>query len=472
MQALPLLLILLPTMIGINMKGFCKTCQGASHIKSNKVCQDYSLCEITPEISIALVSDGHGGDRYFRSHIGSELACKVSSDLIHSFVNQIPSDFFKGTPLTQYGVNNECCGQPSKRHIDALRQLGNSIIATWRAQIEKHSQENPISEAEKALIPEEYYGDLTDKARFAKVYGCTLIGYVQTPTYWFGFQIGDGKCFSFNYETGPKEPILWDDSCFLNRTTSLCDSYASDKIRYSFQGDGGFPYAVFMGSDGLDDSFGEDKNLINFYIQVLKLAYNSNPTNVEDVLASDLPVLSKRGSQDDMSVAAVYNEQEADYAIKEITEWQLANTLGELNQNKARIHKFHKERKSLVYAKGSNQKAAIDYDYAVKEIKSAIEIRKRLIERYDTLAKELNKDNPKLFHDDIPYEKVIPQPTLSGISVQKKTETSISNEHDKSSKHPDTRTHIYGKRHAFKDKRNLKLKRKFLRNKNKRKNIN
>lgn len=452
------------------MKGFNKTCQGASHIKSNKVCQDFSYCEVTPELSIILVSDGHGGERYYRSDIGSELACKVSSELIHSFVNQMPSDFFAGIPLTQYGVKGECCGQPSKRHIDALKQLGNSIIATWRARIEKHSEENPISEEEKALIPEEYYGDLTDKERFAKVYGCTLIGYVQTPTYWFGFQIGDGKCFSFHHETGPKEPILWDDSCFLNKTTSLCDSNASDKIRYSFQGDGGFPYAVFMGSDGLDDSFGEDKNLINFYIQVLKLAYKSNPTNVEDVLASDLPVLSKRGSQDDMSIAAVYNELEANSAIKEITEWQLANTLGELNQNKARIHKFHKERKSLVDAKDTNPKAAIDYDYAVKEIKSAVEIRKRLIERYDTLAKELNEDNPKLFLDDIPYEKVIPQPTLSDTSAQKETETSISENPNKSPKLPDAGSHIYGKRRTFKDRRNLKLKRKFLKKKRRNRN--
>lgn len=179
------------------MKGFNKTCQGASHIKSNKVCQDCSFSESTPELSIALVSDGHGGERYYRSHIGSELACEVSSDLIRIFVRQMPSDFFVGAPLTQYGINGECCGQPSKKHIDALRQLGNSIIAKWREKIEAHAKENPISAEEMSMVPEEYHRDLTDKNRLAKVYGCTLIGYVQTPSYWFGFQIGDGKCFSF-----------------------------------------------------------------------------------------------------------------------------------------------------------------------------------------------------------------------------------------------------------------------------------
>ena len=447
------------------MKGFNKTCQGASHIKSDKVCQDYSFCESTPELSIALVSDGHGGERYFRSNIGSELACKVSSDLIRTFVSQIPADFFAGVPLTQYGVNGECCGQPSKKHIDALRQLGNSIIAKWREKIEAHAKENPISAEEMSMVPEEYHRDLTDKNRLAKVYGCTLIGYVQTPSYWFGFQIGDGKCFSFHQETGPKEPIMWDDACFLNKTTSLCDSYASEKIRYSFQGDGDFPFAVFLGSDGLDDSFGEDKNLINFYIQVLKLAYKSGPKNVENVLSSDLSILSKRGSQDDMSISAIYDDTKADIAIRNITEWQLSTTLGELNQNKARIHKFHKERKSLEDVKTTNTKAAIDYEYAIKEMMAAIENRKRLIQRYNDLAKELDENNPVLFNDDIPYEKVIPQPSVTITPEEPATEPKSSSEKKDSSV-----ISQYGRHRRPRDRRGNKLKRKFFKNKIKRKN--
>lgn len=449
------------------MKGFNKTCQGASHIKSNKVCQDYSYSESSPSLSIAIVSDGHGGDRYFRSHIGSELACKVSSKLIRDFVNQLPADFFKGVPLTQYGVNGECCGQPSKKHIDVLRQLGNAIIANWRILINKHAQEHHLTAEEIANVPEEYHNDLTDKERQAKVYGCTLIAYIQTPNYWFGFQIGDGKCFSFHHETGPKEPILWDDACFLNKTTSLCDSNASEKIRYSFQGDGNFPYAVFLGSDGLDDSFGEDKNLINFYIQVLKLAHQSGSEEVEKVLESDLPVLSKRGSQDDMSVAAIYDETLKKMALRDVLEWQLATVLGELNQNKARIHKFHKERKSLLDAKDSNPKAAIDYDYAVKEILAAIEVRKKMIVRYNALASELNSENPKLFNDDIPYEKVIP-PTPEKHSQQMNiTNISKSETSHSSDKKNEVGPYSYGRPRGIREKRAYKLKRKFLKKKGK-----
>lgn len=392
------------------MKGFNSTCRGESHIKSNKVCQDSSYCEVSPGLSIALVSDGHGGERYFRSDIGSQLACYVTANLIREFVNEIPSNLFSGVEFTQFGIMSDISEIRSNHQIAALRRLSEAIIANWRTEIINHAKANPATPAELEHVPEQYRDALSDENKIAKVYGCTLMGYVRTPTYWFAFQIGDGKCFSFHKETGPKQPVLWDDACFLNKTTSICDSNAIGEFRFTYQGDGSFPYAVVLGSDGLDDSFGEDKNLVNFYIQLLKMAYTEPFEKTKETVDADLPILSKRGSQDDMSISLVWDETAVDYAVKELTEWQLNTVIGELNQNKARIHKFHKERKSLIDVRKDNPKAAIDYDYAVKEILSAIEVRKKLIERYNTLSKELNSENPKTFTDDIPYDKVIPVP--------------------------------------------------------------
>lgn len=378
------------------MKGFNQTCRGASHVKSSKVCQDYSLCEVTPEMSIALISDGHGGERYYRSHIGSKFACDVSIELARDLVRQLPSGFLAGVPLTQYGTKGVCCGLPSKKHFDVFRQFGNSIIANWRRKVVAHAIATPLSETEKAIISEKYHGDLADEERAVKVYGCTLIGYVQTPTYWFGFQIGDGKCFSFHSETEPKMPILWDENCFLNKTTSLCDSNASEEMRYTFQGDGNFPFAVFMGSDGIDDSFGDDKNLINFYVEVLKQIYKSGPEVVMSELASDLPVLSQKGSQDDMSVAVVYNEQEKRKANRIITEWQLNIVKADLSRNSERIRKFEEERESLENLKKTNPKAAIDYDYAVKEIAAAKDKEEQLKKRCIILEKEVEENGQEV----------------------------------------------------------------------------
>lgn len=394
------------------MIDFHKTCRGNSHIKSEKVCQDYSVSISEPELSVAIVSDGHGGDRYFRSDIGSRLACEVSLETIREFVQTCPDNPFENTPLTQVGVNWECQEGAPKDKVAILKQLTWAILYKWKQDVKIHAQANPLTEQEKEKVPAEYHTLLNDESRLEKVYGCTLMAYVRTPHYWLAFQIGDGKCLSFHSETGPKQPILWDDACFLNKTTSLCDSNAVNEFRCTFEGDGHFPYAVVLGSDGLDDSFGEDKNLVNFYIQLLKLAFQTNKEVVEETLSQDLPILSRRGSQDDMSVACIVDESLKNTAVQEMIQWQLNNVQGELNHNKGRIHKFHKERKSLIDVRKDNPKAAIDYDYAVKEILSAIETRKKLIERYNVLARELNGENPKIFVDDIPYDKVIPTPEI------------------------------------------------------------
>lgn len=166
-----------------------------------------------------------------------------------------------------------------------------------------------------------------------------------------------------------------------------------------------------------------------------------------------------------MSIAAIYDENEASGAIQNITEWQLSTTFGELNQNKARIHKFHKERKSLEDVRASNTKAAIDYEYAVKEMMAAIENRKRLIQRYNDLARELNSTNPALFNDDIPYEKVIPSSSITKVPEKDSTEISPTE------KTKETSSYIHcGRYRRFRDKRGNKLKRNLFRNKNKRKN--
>ena len=46
------------------------------------------------------------------------------------------------------------------------------------------------------------------------------------------FILAMGKCIAFNEDGSWHEPIPWDEKCFLNKTTSLCDSSAIDEFRY------------------------------------------------------------------------------------------------------------------------------------------------------------------------------------------------------------------------------------------------
>lgn len=96
---------------------------------------------------------------------------------------------------------------------------------------------------------------------------------------------------------------------------------------------------------------------------------------------------------------------------------------------------------------------------------AAIENRKLLIQRYNNLAKELDENNPTLFNDDIPYEKVIPQSSTT------KTPEKESNEIKPVETAKDTSSYNhYGRYRNFRDKRGNKLKHKLFKNKNKRKN--
>ena len=116
-------------------------------------------------------------------------------------------------------------------------------------------------------------------------------------------QIGDGKCVVFGRDGEECEPIPWDDKCFLNITTSICDFNAGSEFRYYFGRE--MPAAVFAGSDGIDDSFKNERHLHNFYRVVLTSFAAKSASFAARELEQYLPNLSARGSADDMSVGCV-----------------------------------------------------------------------------------------------------------------------------------------------------------------------
>jgi len=73
---------------------FNKSVRGASHIASEKPCQDYSISYDECGITIAVVCDGHGGNTYFRSDIGAKIAAEITLDQLRGFAQSIPSEMF------------------------------------------------------------------------------------------------------------------------------------------------------------------------------------------------------------------------------------------------------------------------------------------------------------------------------------------------------------------------------------------
>ena len=180
------------------------------------------------------------------------------------------------------------------------------------------------------LIPEKYqtsFETAKDAEDFAPFYGATLMAYLETPDYWLAFHIGDGKLVTLEQDVNGKllfrEPVPADEDCFLNKTTSLCDSNAFNEIRCCFGGRETHPLAVFLCSDGIEDSWGANLNLYSYYARFLKQLKTKTADEISNGLPIELAELSRRGSGDDMSLACLYDETQHDLLYRLILEWQI-----------------------------------------------------------------------------------------------------------------------------------------------------
>jgi hypothetical protein len=145
-----------------NRKVFAVSVQGANHIKTGKVCQDYSLAvngthayyetciggqstlerenqpwfKPKPLGSIAIVADGHGGDDFFRSDIGSRFAVESTRNCIADFLREKRKKDLL----------------PSKEEIN---QLIRSIIRTWNEKVKEDFDGRPFDNSEMCGLSEQ-----------------------------------------------------------------------------------------------------------------------------------------------------------------------------------------------------------------------------------------------------------------------------------------------------------------------------
>lgn len=391
-------------------------CQGESHKSSDKPCQDYAYAESSNGLSIAIVCDGHGGERYFRSQIGSKFATEITKAAIHEYVKSMETSFenkeqksiFDGLPFTSYSAANATDSQVDSDTHKSLIWLFSSIIRHWNLKIAQHAMETDLTDWELNHVEQKYLDEFLAKknsegSTFEKTYGCTLMAYVQTPTYWFAFHLGDGKCVSMrmeNEELVCEQPIPWDERCFLNKTTSLCDSNALEEFRYCYQGNGEFPLAVFLGSDGMDDSYGDGYNLYNFYIQLFKLIIRKGEDKAYKELVKSLPIISKIGSKDDMSVASVYDDSNLTEAFFMLTGYQKSELNKQLDDIERKILDLEEKIESAGNYDSLSRSQQINIDYAKKDLSKAKEKASKLDYKIRFIKGEETKYRNRLIEID------------------------------------------------------------------------
>ena len=95
----------------------------------------------------------------------------------------------------------------------------------------------------------------------------------------------------------------------MNITTSLCDENAIEEFRFAISKQ--MPLAVFCGTDGIDDSYASLEELYALYRSILKVFIVYDNEKAKKEIEEYLPILSRRGSGDDVSIGLIINTEEA-----------------------------------------------------------------------------------------------------------------------------------------------------------------
>ena len=352
-----------------NFFAFSATETGYNHTRINKVCEDASDFYDDEKMHICVVADGHGSDNYPRTEFGSKFAVDAAIKNVIEFVN---------TAEKSQVIND------AENNFERMNQLAKSILRSWYESVEEDYNKKPFTEKELEKVSDKYknryLSENIEERKVEKAYGCTLIIYVITDDYSFGMQIGDGKCVLIDENGQFLEPIPWDDDCQLNVTTSICDDHAIDEFRFYISDK--MPTAVFIGSDGIDDSYANKEELYALYRSILKIFIEYGDEVGKSEIREYLPVLTKRGSGDDVSMGLIINQKRAK-SISSVFEMQIeVFKLTEELQDK-------KRKKDIVTEKALRLSSRIKKWKDIVEMPSE-EQRKEVVQVNDLIEEERN----------------------------------------------------------------------------------
>lgn len=322
--------------------------QGFSHKTKDIVCQDFAVSDDSdPNRIILCLSDGHGSAKYFRSDRGSRFACEVAMDKLKSFVNDFdPKAMLEETPgFFACGTVKED-SRPQDGLAQVLRHLGGSIIYTWARKVIDDWTMNPPTQEEMRHLSDNdksYYNEGDKFRRIPKAYGCTLEVAVRTPDYWFAMHLGDGKIVAAKSDGTLYEPVPWDKECFGTTTTSLCE-LEPDEFRFAFGTNFEDVSAMFLASDGTDDSFADFGELSSYYgVNVLSSIYNDGWDKFVERSPMLLDFLSKNRSGDDMSLSCWVDIDGLKEMMPKILTQDKNRITGQIRSYSEKLNKYERE---------------------------------------------------------------------------------------------------------------------------------
>ncbi len=261
-------------------QGIHSTVIGDSHIKKGIVCQDSSGVYVSDHFAIAVVADGHGSAKHFRSDVGSRIAVKITLGLLKNYMKQ--PDFVE---------------QFREHPTFILRQMEKQILMKWREAVEEYHRENPLTEEEQ-----EKQAQMGGNLRTATIYGSTVLAGVLAEEFAYGLVLGDGGLVVLD-EGGRLFIPVEDKNSHANYTSSLCNSNAVHFFEHWYTETA--PGALFVSTDGLFKSFASEEDFLKYHGLLAQMMADRERT--EKSLERNFEKRTREGSGDDISIAFVYD---------------------------------------------------------------------------------------------------------------------------------------------------------------------
>jgi serine/threonine protein phosphatase PrpC len=262
--------------------------RGASHLRSGAPNQDALRIDAHETAAVAVVADGHGGARHFRSADGANLAVQAAHEALKALAPTFAA-----------------AAQPERAQLAAV-ELPQRIVSRWVELARGDLSARPLTEQELAGVEAGEGVEAADSVRADPLlaYGATLLAALAVPGALVISQLGDGDVLLVDASGRARRPVPRDERLLGSLTTSICRPGAEADFRsIVLEGDAARPALLLLSTDGYANSFRSDADYLKVGTDFLDLLRRHGADAVDRQLPSILEDASTNGSGDDITLA-------------------------------------------------------------------------------------------------------------------------------------------------------------------------
>ena len=284
---------------------FGASVQGASHKRNGIECQDNFkirdknskvkakvkneyLKNISDNITILAVADGHGSSSCPYSRTGSKIAVNVFCEIITEFCYKFRDDM-------------EALEMQLKSESDLIH-LAKAIEIDWKKRVRNNYNLNKNKKPPVLSKEEEQ-----DEYAVTKLYGTTLLGMLLTDKFVFSFQLGDGEICVID-KTGvrtmlEREKILGIETHSLSKKSAWKHAVSSLTYFCDYKDE---PFMFMVSTDGMINSYVSEQEFYKSCQGYYSMIQEHGADAVKRYLEKWLNETSEQGCGDDIAVVFAY----------------------------------------------------------------------------------------------------------------------------------------------------------------------